>query len=134
MPQWYISWLCLRGLFGRHHSLAMWKMISSCLMLCIWKERNNQSFEDHCETTVAELKNLFFFLSKPFTNGWLPIIVFIFPVFLIFLIFYLFLDWCLSFILFVYWFALLCVLIHFNYLSKIKLVHVNLQIPYLKIF
>jgi hypothetical protein len=38
---------------------AIWKMIPSCLMWCLWKERNYQNFEDLEQTTV-ELEAFFF--------------------------------------------------------------------------
>ena len=39
-------------------SVAMWKMISSYLLWCLQKERNDRSFEDR-ETMVVELKSFF---------------------------------------------------------------------------
>jgi hypothetical protein len=38
---------------------AVWKMILPCLMWCLWRERNDHSFEDH-DRTLVELKALFF--------------------------------------------------------------------------
>jgi hypothetical protein len=38
---------------------AVWKMIPSCLMWCLWRDRNDCSFEVH-ERTLVDLKVLFF--------------------------------------------------------------------------
>jgi len=38
---------------------AMWKMLPSCLLWCLWRERNNRRFEDR-EKTLEEIKSLFF--------------------------------------------------------------------------
>jgi hypothetical protein len=38
---------------------VMWKMVSSYLMWCVLRERNDRSFED-CEQTVEELTDFFF--------------------------------------------------------------------------
>jgi hypothetical protein len=61
---------CWREQFGSPQSEAVWKMIPLCLMWCIWRERNDRSFEDS-ERTVAELKAFF----NTFSIGWLPMIV-----------------------------------------------------------
>jgi hypothetical protein len=45
---------CWRGQVGRLHFDAVWKMIPSCLMWCLWRERNDQNFEDR-ERTLVEL-------------------------------------------------------------------------------
>jgi hypothetical protein len=34
-------------------------MVPSCLMWCLWRERNDRSFED-CDQTVVELNDFFF--------------------------------------------------------------------------
>jgi hypothetical protein len=52
---------CWRGLSGNPQSAAMWKMVSSCLLCCLWREINDRSFEDH-KRTVMELNSFF---SKP---------------------------------------------------------------------
>jgi hypothetical protein len=49
---------CWRGVFGKPQSVAVWKMVPSCLSWCIWRERNDRCFEDR-ESTVAELKSFF---------------------------------------------------------------------------
>lgn len=50
---------CWTAEFGSIHSVAVCKMISSCLMWCIWRGSNDQSFEDS-ERIVVELKAFFF--------------------------------------------------------------------------
>jgi hypothetical protein len=37
----------------------VWKMVRSCLLWCLWKERNSRSYED-CDRTLEEIKSLFF--------------------------------------------------------------------------
>lgn len=31
---------------GRFHSVVMWKIVPSCLLWYLWKERNDRNFED----------------------------------------------------------------------------------------
>jgi hypothetical protein len=50
---------CWRRKTGNSYSEALWKMILLCLMWCMWRERNDWSFEDN-ERMVAKLKTLFF--------------------------------------------------------------------------
>jgi hypothetical protein len=50
---------CWRGLRGSPRSTFVWKMVLSCLLWCIWRERNDRSFEDN-ERMVPELKSFFF--------------------------------------------------------------------------
>jgi hypothetical protein len=47
------------GLFGSLQSATAWKIAPLCLLCCLWREKNDKSFED-CERTVVELKSLFF--------------------------------------------------------------------------
>jgi hypothetical protein len=54
------SFCLLEGLFG---------MVSSCLMWCPCRKRNDHSFKDH-EWTVTDLKDFFF---KIFFTGQLPL-------------------------------------------------------------
>ena len=59
MPKTVVELLaCWQGKFGRHRNFAIWMAMPHCLMLCIWRERNNRHFED-LERLVANLK-LFF--------------------------------------------------------------------------
>jgi hypothetical protein len=60
MPKRVVDLLaCWKRVCGSHQGAAMWKMASSCLLGCLWMERNERSFED-CKRTVVELKSLFF--------------------------------------------------------------------------
>ncbi|KAG2720879.1 hypothetical protein I3760_02G054900 [Carya illinoinensis] len=47
------------GLRGNNQIKAIWKMIPICIMWCIWKERNERTFEDK-ERSLEELKVFFF--------------------------------------------------------------------------
>ena len=47
-----------QGHFGRLCNGVIWKIVPSCLMWCIWKERNNRCFEDS-ERAMPDLKLLF---------------------------------------------------------------------------
>jgi hypothetical protein len=40
-------------------SVALWKMMLSCILWCLWRERNDRRFEDR-ERILEELKSLFF--------------------------------------------------------------------------
>jgi hypothetical protein len=42
---------------GRPRSVAIWKMVPTCLLWCVWKERNNRCFED----LERSLDDFFFF-------------------------------------------------------------------------
>ena len=50
---------CWRRKTSNSQSEALWKIIMLCLMWCIWRERNDRSFEDS-KRKVAKLKTLFF--------------------------------------------------------------------------
>jgi hypothetical protein len=48
---------------GISQSVVVWKMVSSCLLCCFWRERNDTSFEEF-ERTVVEasfVKNFILF-------------------------------------------------------------------------
>ena len=49
---------CWQGHFGLLRNGVIWKIVPSCLMWCIWKERNNRCFEDS-ERAMPDLKLLF---------------------------------------------------------------------------
>jgi hypothetical protein len=49
---------CRRAIGSRFQLDAVWKIISPCLMWCIWRERNDQNFDR--ERTWVELNALFF--------------------------------------------------------------------------
>ena len=60
MPKTVVELLaCWQGNFGHHHNGVIWMVVPHCLMWCIWRERNNQCFEDS-ERSVADFKLLFF--------------------------------------------------------------------------
>lgn len=51
--------LAWRDLYGIPQIAAIWKMVPICLLWCIWRERNDQNFEEK-ERSVDELRCLFF--------------------------------------------------------------------------
>ena len=58
MPKTLVELLaCRQGKFGRHRNGVIWMAVPHCLMWCIWRERNNRSFEDS-KRTMAYLKLL----------------------------------------------------------------------------
>lgn len=60
MPHWVKDLIaCWRKKIGNSQSDGLWKILSLCLMWCIWTKRNDQSFENN-ERMIAELKVLFF--------------------------------------------------------------------------
>ena len=47
MPKIVVELLdCWQGKFGRHRNAAIWMAVPHCLMWCIWREKNNQHFEN----------------------------------------------------------------------------------------
>ena len=56
--------MSLGGQVGHRDILKVWMFVPLCLMWCIWREQNAQSFEDR-ETAVTELKKIIL----PFTHG-----------------------------------------------------------------
>jgi hypothetical protein len=73
----------------------VWKLVPSCLMWHIWRERNYRSFENR-KRTVVQLKALFFNTLYQRTAA---LVAFILLAFVIFLILFLFLVRCFSCIL-----------------------------------
>jgi hypothetical protein len=59
LDEWLIC-LLAGGTAGSNWSAVVWKMLPSCLLWCIWKERKDRSFEDH-ERTLEELISFFFY-------------------------------------------------------------------------
>jgi hypothetical protein len=55
---------------GRSQSAVVWKMVPSCLMWCLWRERNVRNFEDQ-ERTFEELKSFFFHTLFSWTAAYL---------------------------------------------------------------
>jgi hypothetical protein len=59
MPRRVVGlFVCWRCQFSSSHSAALWRMISSCIMWCIWGEKNDHSFEDR-KRTMVDLKAFF---------------------------------------------------------------------------
>ncbi|KAG2691896.1 hypothetical protein I3760_08G027300 [Carya illinoinensis] len=56
------SWKNLRG---NQQIKAVWKVISICIMWCLWRERNDRTFKDK-ERSMEELK---FFSLELFVHG-----------------------------------------------------------------
>jgi hypothetical protein len=56
----------------RPRSAAIWKMVSTCLLWCVWKERNNRYFED-LERSLEDI------LSSFFHTLYLWTVAFVFP-------------------------------------------------------
>jgi heme O synthase-like polyprenyltransferase len=54
-----LACLFVGGLVVALRVLMGWKMMPSCLLGCLWMERNYQSFKDR-EKMLAELKSFFF--------------------------------------------------------------------------
>jgi hypothetical protein len=50
---------CWRGLFGSTQSATVWKMVSYCLLWCLWRGKNDRSFEDR-KSMLVELNSLVF--------------------------------------------------------------------------
>jgi hypothetical protein len=45
----YVCWWTA----GSARSVAVWKMVNSCLLWCLWRERNDISFE-YCERFLED--------------------------------------------------------------------------------
>ena len=60
---------CWQGSFGRHRNFPIWRAVPHCLMWCIWRERNEHSFED-CEWSYVEIKLLFLRSLLDWVAGW----------------------------------------------------------------
>jgi hypothetical protein len=60
MPRRVVDLLdCWQGRLGWHQNIEIWKAIPHCLMWCIWRERNERTFEDS-ERNILALKTMFF--------------------------------------------------------------------------
>ena len=60
MPETVLDVLaCWNSIRGMRQIKAVWKLIPTCIMWCLWQERNERTFEDK-ERSVEELKLLFF--------------------------------------------------------------------------
>ena len=59
MPLFVVGFFaCWQGRFDRHRNGDIWKVVSLCLIWCIWKERNSRCFAD-IECSMPDLKLLF---------------------------------------------------------------------------
>jgi hypothetical protein len=58
---------------GRSRSAVVWKMVPSCLMWCLWRERNDRNFEDK-DMTFEELitSSFFFFIFFVYLDCYIP--------------------------------------------------------------
>jgi len=57
---------------GRLRSVAIWKMVPTCILWCVWTERNNRYFEDlerFLEDSLA-FRFLFFFFPDTWYHLW----------------------------------------------------------------
>jgi hypothetical protein len=52
VPELLTSW---GALFGYGPAKEVWRLVSMCLMWCIWRERNARQFED-VKTSMMELR------------------------------------------------------------------------------
>jgi len=59
MPRRVIDLLACWWSSGKQKSVAVWKMASICLFWCLWRERNNKSFED-LESILEEILSSFY--------------------------------------------------------------------------
>jgi hypothetical protein len=60
MPRRVVDLFACWWTVGSTQSAVVWKMVPSCLLWCLWREKNDRSFEDR-ERTLVELKSFFFF-------------------------------------------------------------------------
>jgi hypothetical protein len=61
----FASW----WLSGRTRSVVVWKMVSLCIMWCIWREQNDRCFEDSSRSSEELLH--FFLFTLFITASWL---------------------------------------------------------------
>ena len=66
---------------GNSLSAVIWKMVPLCIMWCLWRERNDRSFEN-LERTLEELKYFFFFSLFAWTTAYLAPLILVFLIFL----------------------------------------------------
>ena len=58
MPLKIIEFESWQSKFGRHRNIDFWRLVSHCLMWCIWSERKARCFEG-CERSLLEIKSFF---------------------------------------------------------------------------
>jgi hypothetical protein len=78
-----------RGQFGCSYSTTMWEIIRSCIMWCIWRERNKCNFEDR-ERTMVDLKAFFFSTRYHLAVAYDYFFLFLFLSFFFFFFFFFF--------------------------------------------
>lgn len=76
---------------GSSKSAAMWKIVHSCLLWCLWRESNDRCFKDR-ERTLAQLMSLVFNTLYSWTTAFLAPFVISFHDFL-FLFFFSLSTW-----------------------------------------
>jgi len=81
MPIRVINLLSCWWSFGRSRSAVVWKMAPICLFWCLWRERNNMSFED-LESTLEEILFSFYHSLYFLTTVYVRPLSFSFPDFL----------------------------------------------------
>ena len=59
MPRQVFDLLAYWWSSGRRRSVAVWKMVPTCLFWCIWQEMNNRYFED-LERSLEDISSLCF--------------------------------------------------------------------------
>jgi hypothetical protein len=68
--------------WGDSQSAIVWKIVPLCIMWCLWRERNDRSFEN-LERTLEELKSFFFFSLFAWTTAYLAPLIITFFYFLV---------------------------------------------------
>jgi hypothetical protein len=81
IPRQVIDFLACWWSFGRPMSVVVWKMASICLFWCLWRERNNKSFED-LKSIFDGILSLFYFTLYFWTTAYVPPLSFSFDDFL----------------------------------------------------
>lgn len=59
MPRQVVELFACWWTVGSIRSFSVWKMMPFYLLWCLWRERNNKSFEDF-ERMLVEVKSFFF--------------------------------------------------------------------------
>jgi hypothetical protein len=67
---------------GRPRSAVIWKMVPTCILWCVWKERNDRCFED-LERSSEEILTSFFHTLYLWTVAFVSPLSFTFDEFLV---------------------------------------------------